>query len=75
MVPIKKRVQIDYNVEKLGTNLPSDQVLRQKYNYAIPCALNHINRKLLLEQKVKFRNQLVKEKIKDVKDTIFIIFL
>ena len=53
MVPVKKRTQIDYNLEKLGTNLPSDQVLRQKYNYAIPCALNHINRKLLLEPKVK----------------------
>lgn len=59
MVPVKKRTQIDYNYEKLGNNLPSDQVLRQKYSYVIPCALNHINRKLLLEPKVTFRNKLL----------------
>lgn len=52
MVPIRKRNQIEYNYQKLGVNLPSDLVLRQKYNYMIPCALNHINRKLLLEPKV-----------------------
>lgn len=53
MIPIKKRCQVEYNVEKLGINLPSDQVLKYKYNYIIPCALNHINRKLLMEPKVK----------------------
>jgi hypothetical protein len=53
MIPIKKRSQVEYNVEKLGINLPSDQVLKYKYNFIIPCALNHINRKLLMEPKVK----------------------
>ncbi len=52
MVPVKKRRQIDYNTQKLGVNLPSSHVLSQKNNYKIPCALNHINRKLLLEPKV-----------------------
>lgn len=58
MVPIRKRNQIEYNYQKLGVNLPSDLVLRQKYNYMIPCALNHINRKLLLEPKVFLLLQL-----------------
>ncbi len=54
MVPVKKRKQIEYNPQKLGINLPSANVLNQKYNYVMPCALNHINRKLLLEPKVNF---------------------
>ncbi len=58
MVPVRKRKQIDYNTKKLGVNLPSDQVLKQKYNYQMPCALNHINRKLLLEPKVKKKAQI-----------------
>lgn len=52
MVPVKKRSQIEYNTQKLGVNLPSTHVLNQRYNFAMPCALNHINRKLLLEPKV-----------------------
>ena len=53
MVPVKKRSQIDYNPEKLGSNMPSESVLNPKHNYLMPCALNHINTKLLLEPKVK----------------------
>jgi hypothetical protein len=52
MVPVRKRNQIDYNLEKLNVNGPSDLVLKPKYNYFMPFALNHINRKLLLEPKV-----------------------
>lgn len=56
MVPVKHRQQIDYNFEKLGVNAPSTQVLEARYNYPYPFALNHINRKLLLEPKVCFLN-------------------
>lgn len=52
MVPVQKRRQIQYNHEKLGINAPSNQVLNAKYNYQLPCALNHINKKLVLEPKV-----------------------
>jgi hypothetical protein len=52
MVPVRRRNQIEYNFEKLGINAPSDQTLKPKYNYHMPCALNHINRKLLFEPKV-----------------------
>lgn len=59
MVPVRKRKQIDYNVKKLGINLPSDQVLKQRYNYQMPSALNHINRKLLLEPKIAINSRIV----------------
>ncbi len=52
MVPVRRRNLIDYNYAKLGVNAPSNQVLTQKHNYHMPSALNHINRKLLLESKV-----------------------
>lgn len=52
MVPVRKRRQIDYNIQKLGINLPSSHVLSPKNSYTMPSALNHINRKLLLEPKV-----------------------
>jgi hypothetical protein len=54
MVPVKHRKQIKYNFEKLGINAPSAQVLESHYNYPYPFALNHINRKLILEPKVSF---------------------
>lgn len=53
MVPVARRKQIEYNFDKLGVNAPSDMVLKPRNNYLIPCALNMINRKLLLEPKVK----------------------
>lgn len=52
MVPVRHRSLIEYKSDKLGINAPSDQVLKQRFNYVMPCALNHINRKLLLEPKV-----------------------
>ncbi len=62
MVPVRRRNQIEYNIEKLGENSPSERVLKPKYNYVMPCALNHINRKLLLEPKVS--NLIIMSKIK-----------
>lgn len=53
MVPVTRRKQIEYNFDKLGVNAPSDLVLKPRNNYLMPCALNMINRKLLLEPKVK----------------------
>ncbi len=53
MVPVHRRSQIQYNQKKLGVNMPSDRVLKPKYNYFLPFSLNHINRKLLLEAKVR----------------------
>lgn len=60
MVPVRRRNQIEYNFEKLGVNAPSEQVIKQRFNYSMPCALNHINRKLLLEPKVYLRITLFK---------------
>ncbi len=59
MVPVRRRQQIDYNFEKLKVNAPSERVLAPKHNYAIACALNHINRKLLLEPKIAINLRIV----------------
>jgi hypothetical protein len=59
MAPVHRRTQIEYNARKLGINMPSEQVIKPKYNYHLPCALNHINRKLLLEPKVSVNLRIV----------------
>ncbi len=59
MVPVRKRKQIQYNFEKLSINAPPDEVLKQKLFYSLPCALNHINRKLLLEPKIAINLRIV----------------
>jgi hypothetical protein len=59
MVPVHRRTQIEYNARKLGVNMPSEQVLKPMFNYFLPCALNHINRKLLLEPKVSVNLRVV----------------
>jgi hypothetical protein len=59
MVPVRRRNLIQYNHQKLGVNAPSNQVLNQRFNYVMPCALNHINRKLLLEPKVSINLRIV----------------
>jgi len=48
MVAVKPRRQIIYPVDKLGVNAPSDRILEVKEQFA----LNHVNRKLVLEPKV-----------------------
>lgn len=55
MVPVRARRQITYPLEKLGINAPSERVLKEKECYA----LNHINRKLVMEPKVSFDNLLM----------------
>ena len=48
MVAVKPRRQIVYPVDKLGANAPSDRILQVQEQFA----LNHVNRKLVLEPKV-----------------------
>lgn len=62
MVPVRRRAQIDYNLDKLKINAPSDRVLKPKNNYQMPSSLNHINRKLLFEPKVDFRSIIINKK-------------
>lgn len=60
MVPIKHRSQISYNFEILRENAPSTEVLESKYmEHPNLIALNHINRKLLLEPKVAINVRIV----------------
>ncbi|OWF50418.1 cilia- and flagella-associated protein 61-like isoform X2 [Mizuhopecten yessoensis] len=55
MVPVRSRRQIIYPVEKLGVNAPSERVLADRDAYA----LNHINRKLVMEPKVTINARIV----------------
>ena len=48
MVAVKARRQIVYPVDRLGVNAPSDRILQVQEHFA----LNHVNRKLVLEPKV-----------------------
>jgi len=48
MVAVKPRRQIIYPVDRLGLNGPSDRILQVQEQFA----LNHVNRKLVLEPKV-----------------------
>ena len=48
LVPVRARRQIVYPKEGLGVNGPSERVTKE----FPPHALNHINRKLVLEPKV-----------------------
>lgn len=54
MVPVRARRQINYPADVLGENMPSERVLKEQEHYA----LNHINRKLVLEPKVSTQSQL-----------------
>ena len=49
MVPVRARRQIVYPINALGENAPATRVLQEQEAYA----LNHLNRKLTLEPKVR----------------------
>ncbi|NXT78301.1 CFA61 protein, partial [Zapornia atra] len=55
MVPVRPRRQIVYPLEELGINAPSEQVSKDQPSYA----LNHINRKLILDSKVSINTRIV----------------
>ncbi|ESO85404.1 hypothetical protein LOTGIDRAFT_107567 [Lottia gigantea] len=55
LVPVRARRQVNYNIDILGENSPSDRVLKQTH----PFALCHINRKLTLEPKVTINARIV----------------
>ncbi|XP_021247902.1 cilia- and flagella-associated protein 61 isoform X5 [Numida meleagris] len=55
MVPVRPRRQIVYPLEELGINAPSEQVSKDQPRYA----LNHINRKLIMESKVSVNSRIV----------------
>ncbi|XP_028928234.1 cilia- and flagella-associated protein 61 isoform X2 [Ornithorhynchus anatinus] len=55
MVPVRPRRQIVYPLEKLGINAPSKEVSKDQLKYA----LNHTNRKLMLEPKVTINARIV----------------
>lgn len=54
-VPVRGRRQIQYNLESLGKNVPSERILEKKD----PFALLHLNRKLMLEPKVTINARIV----------------
>lgn len=70
MVPVRARRQIVYPVEKLGINAPSRRVLDHKEQFA----LNHINRKLVLEPKVKAVNAACSSKTISLQTVLIILF-
>ncbi|XP_012942608.1 cilia- and flagella-associated protein 61 [Aplysia californica] len=55
LVPVRTRRQIVYPKEGLGINGPSERVLKE----FPPYALNHVNRKLVLEPKVTVNARIV----------------
>ncbi|NWV13265.1 CFA61 protein, partial [Ptilonorhynchus violaceus] len=55
MAPVRPRRQIVYPLEELGVNAPSEQVSKDQLSYA----LNHTNRKLVLESKVSINTRIV----------------
>ncbi|XP_049724742.1 cilia- and flagella-associated protein 61 isoform X1 [Elephas maximus indicus] len=55
LVPVRPRRQIVYPLEKLGINAPSKEVSKDLLNFA----LNHTNRKLMLEPKITVNAKIV----------------
>lgn len=55
LVPVHARRQIVYPVDLLGVNAPSERILQVKEQFA----LNHVNRKLVLEPKVTLNVRVV----------------